>query len=96
MIKFYAVVLVLGVAGLLGWVIAHSFSLNLDRPAIDPEQRFGIPGRRTVAGMVGFGMAGMSAEYSPLGIAWPLALILALAGAAAAWWYTGWAARSIG
>ncbi len=32
----------------------------------------------------------MSAEYSPLGIPWPVALVLALAGAAAAVWYAGW------
>lgn len=89
MVKVYAVVLVIGAFGLVGWIIARAFAVNIDRPGIDPESRFGIAGRRVVAALVGFGMAGMSAEFSPLDIAWPLALALALAGAAAASWYAG-------
>ena len=90
MVKVYAVVLVVGVVALFAWVIARAFAVNIERPSIDPEERFGVRGRRVVAAMVGFGMAGMSAEFSPLGIPWPLALVLALIGAAAAAWYVGW------
>lgn len=89
MIKVYAVVLVVGVVALIAWIFATVLAGNLSRPRLDPEQRWGVPGRRAVAGAVGFGMAGMSAEYSPLGIEWPLALVLAVAGGVAAGWYAG-------
>lgn len=95
MVKVYAVVLVVGIVALLGWIMARAFAVNIERPSLDPEQRFGVPGRRVVAAMVGFGMAGMSAEFSPRDIAWPLALVLAVAGAAAAAWYAGWVDRDV-
>lgn len=89
MIKVYAVVLVVGVVALIGWIMATVFSGNVDRPSLDPESRFGPVGRRVVAGAVGFGMAGMSAEYSPLDLTWPVGLVLAAVGGAAAAWYAG-------
>lgn len=92
-VKVYAVVLVIAVGALLAWIMARAFSVNIDRPSLDPEARFGVPGRRVVAAMVGFGMAGMSAEFSPRDISWPWALVLAVIGAAAAAWYAGWVDR---
>ena len=89
MIKVYAVVLALGILGLISWIFLNVLAGNLRRPTLDPEERFGVPGRRVVAGAVGLGMAGMSAEYSPLGLSWPVALVMAVAGAAAAAWYAG-------
>lgn len=89
MIKVYAVVLVVGIVALIAWIFLTVLAGNVDRPGLDPEHRFGLRGRRVVAAAVGFGMAGMSAEYSPLGIGWPLALVLAVAGAVAASWYAG-------
>lgn len=89
MIKVYAVVLVVGIVVLIAWIFLTVLAGNLERPRLDPEHRFGVPGRRVVAAAVGFGMAGMSAEYSPLGIEWPLALVLAIAGGVAATWYAG-------
>ncbi len=86
MVAVYAVVLVVGILALVGWIFARSLVPGGDR---DPERRFGVPGRRVVAALVGFGMAGMSAEFSPRGIPWPLALVLAVAGAVAAAWYAG-------
>ncbi len=88
MIKVYAVVLAVGVLLLITWILMTVLAGNLDRPSLDPESRFGIGGRRLVAGSIGFGMAGMSAEYSPLGIAWPLALVLAVAGGGVLAWYS--------
>jgi hypothetical protein len=88
-IKVYAVVLVLGILALISWIFLTVLAGNLERPSLDPEERLGVPGRRVVAGSVGLGMAGMSAEYSPLDLAWPVALVLALTGAAAAAWYAG-------
>ena len=88
MIKVYAIVLAVGVALLIAWILMAVLAGNLERPSLDPESRFGNAGRRVVAGSVGFGMAGMSAEYSPLGISWPLALGLALVGGGALAWYS--------
>jgi len=92
-VKIYAVSLVVGMLALVIWVMAKAFSENIDRPSFDPELRFGLAGRRIVAAMVGLGMAGLSAEFSPREIPWPLALLLALAGATAAAWYAGWVDR---
>ncbi|MEX1043244.1 MAG: hypothetical protein WD532_01870 [Acidimicrobiia bacterium] len=89
MIRVYAIVLVVGVVALIAWIFMTVLAGNLQRPTADPEARFGVPGRRVVAVAVGFGMAGMSAEYSPLDIRWPLALLLAVIGGSAAGWYAG-------
>lgn len=91
MVKVYAVALVSGALALIAWIFL--VSLGHERPDWNPEERFGIKGRRVIAGVVGFGMAGMSAEFSPRDLTWPVALLLALAGAAAAAWYAGWVDR---
>lgn len=90
MVKVYAVVLVLGILALIGWIFGHAFAQNSSVERFDPEERFGTGGRRVVAGMVGFGMAGMSAEFSPRDLSWPVALVLALIGASVLAWYAGW------
>jgi hypothetical protein len=92
-VKVYAVVLVVGVAALLIWIMSRALAENLSRPGIDPEQRWGVTGRRVVAGLVGFGMGGMSAEFSPRDLSWPIALVLAVIGAAVVAWYAGWVDR---
>ncbi len=89
MVKIYAVVLILGVIALIAWIYFHAHSENESKPGLDPERRYGLSGRRLVAGLVGFGMAGMSAEFSPRDIPWPTALVLALIGAAASIWWAG-------
>jgi hypothetical protein len=90
MVKVYATVLAVGMAALIGWIILRSLAQNLGSPSrIDPEARFGLTGRRVVASLVGFGMAGMSAEFSPRNPSWQVALVLAGAGAVAAAWYAG-------
>lgn len=89
MIKFYALGLILGVLGLLVWVILRTLAVNVPSWAsIDPENRFGVLGRRVVAALVGFGMAGMSSSFAP----WPLpaTIAAAVAGGAASAWYAGW------
>ncbi len=90
MVKVYAVVLVLGIIALIGWIFIHAFAQNSSVERFDPEDRFGISGRRVVAGMVGFGMAGMSAEFSPRDLSWPIALVLAAIGSGVLAWYAGW------
>ena len=91
MVKVYAVVLLAGALSLIAWIFLTY--LSSERPSWNPDSRFGLRGRRIVAGMVGFGMAGMSAEFSPRDISWPWALVLAVAGAAVAAWYAGWVDR---
>jgi hypothetical protein len=89
MVRIYAVVLVIGLITLVAWILAHSVFAGSPRVGLDPEERFGIPGRRVVAGLVGFSMAGLSAEFSPRDLSWPVALVLALVGAAVLAWYAG-------
>ncbi len=90
MVRVYAVILAAGVMLLIGWIFAAYLAGNVPSwTRSDPEERFGIPGRRVVAGLVGFGLAGMSAEFSPFDLSWPVALVLAIAGAAAMVWYAG-------
>lgn len=89
MIKFYAIGLIIGFLALLAWVILRTLAVNVPAwSSIDPEHRFGVPGRRVVAALMGFGMAGMSSSFAP----WPLpaTIATALAGAAASAWYAGW------
>lgn len=89
MVAVYAIVLVIGFTSLLCWVGAHAYASGADRPGVDPEVRFGVTGRRVVAGLVGFAMAGLSAEFSPRDLSWPLALVLALIGGIVLAWYAG-------
>ena len=89
MVRVYAVVLVVGLLALIAWILAHAAAVTAGSRVPDPETRFGVPGRRVVAGMVGFAMAGLSAEFSPRDLSWPIALLLAFAGAGGLAWYVG-------
>lgn len=89
MVRVYAVVLVVGLVALIGWILAHAAAVTPGSRVPDPETRFGIPGRRVVAGLVGFAMAGLSAEFSPRDLSWPIALLLAFVGAGGLAWYAG-------
>ena len=81
MVKVYAVTLALGVVGLLVVILGSAFAENLGRPDRDPGEVLGLSGKGAIAALVGFGMGGLSAEFSPLDITWPIALLLALAAA---------------
>ncbi len=64
MIAIYAVCIVLGVVGIIGWVTLGLMSGSLaDKAHLDPEQRFGGTGRSVVSGLSGFGLGGMSASF---------------------------------
>lgn len=93
MVKVYAVSLVLGVLGLIFSILGSTLMENLGRPERDPNTRMGTGGRMLVGGLAGFGMAGMSAEFAPLGLSWQVSLLLALVGAAAAATWVGWMSR---
>jgi drug/metabolite transporter (DMT)-like permease len=90
MVKFYAICLALGIAGLLVVVLGGAFAENVGRPERDPGRRIGAWGRSLIGGLLGFGMAGMSAEFSVSDLSWQTALLLAIAGGGAGvvWaWY---------
>jgi hypothetical protein len=88
MVRVYAIVLAIGVVLLIAWIFLRYLAGNTSG-GFDPEARLGRRGRRVVAALVGFGMAGMSAEFSPRDLTWPVALVLALLGAAVAAWFAG-------
>lgn len=83
MVKVYAVSLVVGVLGLLVVILGGAFAENIKRKDLDPGARMGMTGRMIVGGLAGFGMAGMSAEFAPLGFTWQVSLLLAVVGSAA-------------
>lgn len=87
MVKVYAVVLVLGIIGLLVYILGGALAENLGKEDRGPDARFGLGGKFVVGAAVGFGMGGMSAEFSPLNFSWPVALVIALvaAGLASLW-----------
>jgi hypothetical protein len=87
MIKVYAIALAVGTAVLVGVIFWTSL----------PGKS--APGKRVrlvLGGLLGFGMGGMAAEYSPLDIAWPIALALAVLAAAAAVVWVRFASRRSG
>lgn len=81
MVKVYAIVLALGFVGLLVFILGGAFAENIGREDRDPGRRFGLAGKISVGALVGFGMGGMSAEFSPLDLSWPVALVIAVAAA---------------
>ena len=87
MVKVYAVTLVLGIIALLVVIMGGAFAENVGHPERDPGERIGLRGKAVVGAMLGFGMGGMSAEFSPLDFSWQVALLLALvaAGLSAIW-----------
>lgn len=81
MVKVYAITLALGLLGLLVVIFGGTLAENLGRPDRDPGERIGFTGKMVIGGMVGFGMGGMSAEFSPLDLGWQVSLVLAVAAA---------------
>lgn len=81
MVKVYAVALGIGVVGLLVVIFGSALAENLRRPDVDPSLSLGHLGKSVIGALVGFGMGGLSAEFSPLGLTWPIALLLALVAA---------------
>ena len=87
MIPIYAVAVVVGFIGILGWVVMGLAAASVEgKEGLDPEARFGVIGRYVVGGVLGFGLGGMSASFGgwPDGAALAAAVggaLLAIAGA---------------
>lgn len=96
MVKVYAVVLAAGIVGLLVMVLGGAFAENVGRSARDPGERFGLTGKMAVGAAVGFGMGGMSAEFSPLDMSWPVALAIAVVAAGLSAFWVRYAVRHSG
>ncbi len=93
MVKVYSISLAVGVVGLLVVILGGALAENLGREGSDPGRRMGIAGRMVIGGLVGFGMAGLSAEFSTLDLSWPVALLVAMVGGAAGVVWTRYASR---
>lgn len=76
MIPVYAVAVVLGFVGLLTWVTLALMATAVEgKEGLDPEVRYGEPGRFVVAGVLGFGLGGMSSSFG----GWPSGAAVAAA-----------------
>lgn len=94
MVKVYAVTLTIGFIGMMVFIFGGTLAENLGRPERDPAERFGLPGKLTVGALIGFGMGGMSAEYSPLDLSWAVSLAIAVGAAVLATLWVRFAAPS--
>ncbi len=93
MVKVYAITLAIGIVGLIVVVFGGALAENLGREKSDPTRKLGVAGQAVIGGLVGFGMAGLSAEFSTLDLTWQAALAIALAGGAGAFLWTRYSLR---
>ena len=92
MITAYWIAFALGLSGLIVWIFVRGLAHAEVLVRLDPEQR--VPNLKlAVAGVLGFGMAGLSSSYA----GWESALTIvgALAGAGAAAGYAKWVDRDL-
>ncbi|KAA3639768.1 MAG: hypothetical protein DWP92_04190 [Armatimonadetes bacterium] len=65
MTAFYGIILLIGVSLMLAWLVLTAIASSVEGwGRVDPERRWGVRGRCTVAGLLGFGMAGISVLYT--------------------------------
>ena len=90
MVKVYSISLAVGLVGLVVVILGGAVAENLGRIESDPGRVIGVRGRSLIGALVGFGMAGLSAELSTLDLGWQTAILVAalggLAGAVWAWY----------
>lgn len=87
MITAYWIAFAVGLTSLVAWILMRGMAHAEVLVRFDPEQR--IPHLKlAVAGLLGFGMAGLSSSYA----GWDPAMTIvgALVGAGAAAWYARW------
>jgi hypothetical protein len=81
MVKVYAIALAAGLLGLLIVIVGGAFAESLGRPLRDPGESIGPGGKTVIGAVAGFGMGGLSAEFSPMDLSWQSALVVAVAAA---------------
>jgi len=72
-----------GSVAVLAWIAGVAVAESVEGwGKVNPDLRFGLTGRRVVAAVFGFGMAGLSAAYA----GWPMAVatLAAVAGSVVA------------
>jgi hypothetical protein len=80
LVAVYAICTALGVVALIGWIFFGMAATAWEgKEHIDPELRFGVTGRSVVAGVLGFGLGGMSSSFA--GWNTVMAALAAIAGA---------------
>ncbi len=93
MVKVYAITLAIGIVGLVVVIFGGALAENLGRESSDPARKLGVGGQAVIGGLVGCGMAGLSAEFSTLDLTWQAALPIALAGGVAGFLWTRYSLR---
>lgn len=93
MVKVYAVALSLGVIGLVALVFSGAFAESTGKAGAATGRESSGFARLAVAGLIGLGMGGLSAEFSPLDLTWPVALAIAAGAALIAIAWVIWAMR---
>lgn len=83
MIKVYSVALGVGLALLVAHILADSLASNLGRSGAGRWWSPGARGKMALGCVLGFGMGGMAAEFSPLGLGWQVSLLIAALAAVA-------------
>lgn len=82
MTLFYGVTLLVGLLLAGAWLVMIAIAGMVDGWGhVDPESRWGSTGRSIIAGLIGFGMTGISVLYTTLPEA--LSLVAAVVGGAA-------------
>lgn len=65
MTALYGIILLVGFALMLAWLVLTAIASSVEGwGRVDPELRWGATGRSVVAGLIGFGMAGISVLYT--------------------------------
>jgi hypothetical protein len=81
MVKVYAIALAVGVVALVVVLLGGALAENVGRSHRDPGVRLGINGKSAIGGLIGFGMGGLSAEFSPMDFSWPVSLAISAVAA---------------
>jgi hypothetical protein len=84
MVKAYATTLILALVALAVVIIGGLLATSTGRDRIDPGERIGVGGKAVIGAAIGFGMGGLSAEFSPLALDWTVSLAIAVVAAALA------------
>jgi hypothetical protein len=81
MVKVYAIALAVGIVTLLVVLFGGAVAENVGRADRDPGVRLGINGKSAIGALIGFGMGGLSAEFSPIDFSWPVSLAISAVAA---------------
>jgi len=93
MVKVYSVALAVGVVAMIVVLFGGALAENLGRAERDPGERLGLRGKSVIGSLIGFGMGGLSAEFSPLDLAWPFSFVISVIAAVISVFWVRYAVR---